>query len=259
MLDHIESADREGIWTRTIRNRINLHQAVFTRCLKSLESKSLIKPIQSAKFPKRKIYILSHLQPSEDVTGGPFFTDGALDEAFVQQVADLAERYVFGRSWVYRSSKPTVKRTKGKVTKDEAETMKREAFKRDPRAEWKNVLPMPPGFKSYPTIPEITRALNDSAYFSVTMKEAEVRQLMDLLCWDARVMKIGNGFRTARTVRRSSNAGESLTAEGRDGEVRKENALTEAPCGRCPVFDLCEEGGPVNAGNCTYFQDWLND
>ena len=33
--------------------------------------------------------------------------------------------------------------------------------------------------------------------------------------------------------------------------------LSEAPCGRCPVFDLCEEGGPVAPSNCEYFNDWL--
>jgi DNA-directed RNA polymerase III, subunit C34 len=36
------------------------------------------------------------------------------------------------------------------------------------------------------------------------------------------------------------------------------NALTEAPCGRCPVFDLCEEGGPVSPSNCVYFTKWLD-
>ena len=96
---YIEGADREGIWTRIIRNRTNLHQVVFNRCLKSLESKSRIKSIQSAKFPKRKVYILAHLQPSEDVTGGPFYTDGVLDEEFVHQIGAWAERYVLGRSW----------------------------------------------------------------------------------------------------------------------------------------------------------------
>jgi DNA-directed RNA polymerase III subunit RPC6 len=36
------------------------------------------------------------------------------------------------------------------------------------------------------------------------------------------------------------------------------NGLTETPCGRCPVFDLCEEGGPVSPSNCVYFVQWLD-
>lgn len=32
---------------------------------------------------------------------------------------------------------------------------------------------------------------------------------------------------------------------------------SQAPCGRCPVFDFCHEGGPVNPKECTYYGDWL--
>ena len=35
------------------------------------------------------------------------------------------------------------------------------------------------------------------------------------------------------------------------------NGLSEVPCGRCPVFNLCEVGGPVSAENCVYFEEWL--
>ena len=34
--------------------------------------------------------------------------------------------------------------------------------------------------------------------------------------------------------------------------------FTESSCGRCPVFSLCKEGGPVSASNCVYFEEWLN-
>jgi DNA-directed RNA polymerase III subunit RPC6 len=33
---------------------------------------------------------------------------------------------------------------------------------------------------------------------------------------------------------------------------------TQAPCGTCPQFNFCEEGGPVNADSCSYFTDWLS-
>ena len=32
---------------------------------------------------------------------------------------------------------------------------------------------------------------------------------------------------------------------------------SQAPCGRCPVFDFCHESGPVNPNDCTYYGDWL--
>jgi DNA-directed RNA polymerase III subunit RPC6 len=36
-----------------------------------------------------------------------------------------------------------------------------------------------------------------------------------------------------------------------------EGGITEVPCLRCPVFDFCEEGGPVNPTTCVYFDDWF--
>lgn len=37
----------------------------------------------------------------------------------------------------------------------------------------------------------------------------------------------------------------------------RSNGLTEVPCGRCPVFDECEVGGPVSPIGCVYFAEWL--
>ena len=34
---------------------------------------------------------------------------------------------------------------------------------------------------------------------------------------------------------------------------------TQISCGKCPQFGFCEEGGPVNAEECSYLQDWLSD
>lgn len=32
---------------------------------------------------------------------------------------------------------------------------------------------------------------------------------------------------------------------------------SQAPCGKCPVFDFCKDKGPVNPQECTYFEGWL--
>lgn len=46
---YIESSGTEGIWTKTIKAKTNLHQSVVQRCLKSLEGKRYIKNIKSVK------------------------------------------------------------------------------------------------------------------------------------------------------------------------------------------------------------------
>lgn len=219
----------------------------MNRCLKTLESKNHVKSIQSAKFPNRKIYILSHLQPSDDVTGGPFYTDGILDEEFVHQLGIWAERYVQGRSWYHPPSKGINKRkSRSKLSQEEADQLRAQELKDIAIETNEKMIPMPAGYTGYPTIGEITKALNESKLSEIKLREVEMRQLMDILCWDGRVMKVMNG-KGYKAVRHAPH---------QRGDT-PDNGLVEAPCGRCPVFDLCEEGGPVNARTCTYFQEWL--
>ena len=237
---YVESAGRDGIWTKTIRSKSNLHQIVFTRCLKSLESKRLIKPTQSAKNPTRKLYILSHLQPFEEVSGGPFFTDGSIDEEFVRQLSFWLEQYVYKKSWY--AHRPLQNGKVDNALSNDGNDAKHRVMNKDKRSK---ILPMAPGYIGYPKIPELTEAINQSGVSSVTLKEAEVRHILDLLCWDGRLTKVMNGQAYKKVL---------PTAPVAD----KEDSYVESPCGGCPVFDLCEEGGPVNARTCVYFQDWLN-
>lgn len=250
VFSYIESAGRDGLWTLAIRARTNLHISVFNRCLKTLESQNLVKGVFSAKFPGRKVYILAHLQPSEDISGGPFYTEGKLDDEFVHQLGVWSEKYVASRSWSYSTVKePKRKRDISNLTAAQAEDLKAQEFRGEESTKQRSrrvVLPLPPSYNGYPTVPEITKAANESKITPVSLKEAEMRQVMDILCWDGRVMKVmdSKGYKTIHPV-------------GREDDRDLENGLTESPCGRCPVFDLCEEGGPVNARSCTYFQDWL--
>ena len=247
---YIESSAREGIWTKYLRARTNLHMTVLNRCLKSLETKNYIKPTKTVKFPNRKTYMLAHLQPSEAATGGPFYTDGILDEEFVHQMAMWTERYVIGRSWWHPPmSEGSKKKDKAKLSREQAERLRALELERGHvgRDRSKDMLPMPPGFQGYPTISEITRAINASGLSGVVMKEAEMQQLLDVLSWDGKVEEVpsSKGYRAVRQV---------AASDGTDAG----NGLTEAPCGRCPVFEICEDGGPVNAKTCEYFEDWLN-
>ena len=246
---YIEASQREGIWSKLLRNKTNLHMTTMNRAIKSLESKNYIKSIKTVKWPNRKTYMLSRLQPSEDVTGGPFYTDGILDEEFVHQMSYWIERYIIGRSWWHPPlPEPSKRKSNSRLTQEQAEELRARDISRRvhgrPRSE--AMLPYPASYNGYPTLAEVTRAVNASELSGVVMRESEVSQLLDILCWDGRLEKIRNG-RSYKAVRRVA---------GEDGAVL-ENGLTESPCGRCPVFDICEDDGPVNARTCEYFQDWL--
>ncbi|KAI4184762.1 MAG: hypothetical protein L6R41_004519 [Letrouitia leprolyta] len=271
----IESAGRDGIWSRILRSKSGLHMTIMTRCLKVLENKSYIKQIKTVKFPSRKTYMLAGLQPSEDVTGGPFYTDGVLDDEFVHQMAKWTERYIVGRSWYQRHQqqqphdiqKPSKHQH---ASKQKLEAKRNSALESSPAphrhsGDGKQLLPFPPGYTGYPTIPEITRAINCSNISPVTMKEVEMKQLLDILVWDGRIEKniYTNGYKAVRQAALTVISGQREAADangGQGAEIEYEgrgSALTEAPCGRCPVLAFCEEGGPVNARSCEYFAEWL--
>ena len=254
---YIDSAGRAGMWTRIIRARTNLHQAVVTRCLKTLETRKRIKPVKSSQYPTRKVYILAHLQPSEDVTGGPFYTDGALDTEFVRVICQWVERYVAGRSWGPAPSAHGEKTARA-GSRAQAEAVRKKALAGGSRAAEVGLpRPMPPGYAGFPTTAEITRASNASGLSTVDLKEAEMRQLLDLLRWDGKLVRAWNGsWRSARSASVQARFKREDEEDG-DGSNEEGSGLAYAPCGRCPVFGLCREGGPVSARKCPYFQDWL--
>ena len=111
------------------------------------------------------------------------------------------------------------------------------------------LLPQPAGFQGYPTLQELTLYIDKSPLTETALSQEDIQALLDVLCYDKRVVRIpladGYGYKALRRT----------VEEIEDGP---QNGLTEAPCGRCPVLDLCEEGGPVGPSNCPYFQKWLN-
>lgn len=247
---YIETSAREGIWTKTIRAKAQMHMTVVNKCLKALEQRNYIKPTRNVKFPTRKLYMLAHLQPSEATTGGPFYTDGVLDDEFVLQMCRWTERFIIGRSWSHRPQSETLKKKNlTKLTREEAEKLRAEEIARGNigRDRTSEMLPMPPGFTGYPTLSEITKAVNASKLSPVLMKEAEMLQLLDILVWDAKIERVPS-VKAYRAIREVPEPGVS----------EFDNGLTEAPCGRCPVIEICGDGGPVNATTCEYFEDWLN-
>ncbi len=204
------------------------------------------------------------LQPNEDVTGGAWFTDGVLDEVFIQQLGDWVVQWVASRSWV--SSSATNKSTVGLERISEGGGKKKVGGGEDVKGKGKEVemetsrkkpqqtkikaattyLPYPPGYNGYPTVQDVTRAISQSGIIEFDMSVTTTQQLLDVLCYDGHLVKVRDG-----------KAYKSMRTPGDLRTANDENPLTEAPCGRCPVFALCEEGGPINAGNCEYFQEWL--
>lgn len=289
----IEDAGTDGIWSRTLKARLGMHDSVLKQHLKFLESKTLIKDMKSVEHPNKKMYIKASLRPSERATGGPWYTDSNLDEAFISELLKVIFDYITQQS-TYRSvhtvsAPPKKQPKKGTVTADPKAkkraaddistdnpppSSKSSTARREPKRT--QLLPLPAGYNAYPTTRQMAEFIsNANITANTTLTVADVQQLVDVLVYDGLVEPIRIGrVQGYRTVRPSVVDPTPMTALMRDhqgdedllelqvgdmGAPPRANGLTEAPCGQCPVFDLCEEGGPVNPGNCVYFERWLGD
>ncbi|KAH7273484.1 RNA polymerase Rpc34 [Fusarium solani] len=277
----IDDSGGDGIWSQTLQKRLNMHDSVLKNALKQLQTKGLIAPFKNVEHPNKKMFIKASIRPSDRATGGPWYTDQNLDEAFIEEL----QRFVFdylklqssyhsthGGGAPARTQVPKKGVVKGGVEKGK----KRDASHMDeppskitktssatpPRKD--TLLPLPAGYTGYPTVRDIARLLSTSGVTHNTiLSEHDVKKLVDVLVWDNLVepVKVGGkiGYRVSRIAKQSAErwAGRDDPTGLEGGPEPFVSAFTEAPCGRCPVFEICEEGGPVGPNNCEYFQRWL--
>lgn len=162
---YVEAAGREGIWTKTIRMRSGLHQHVVNRCLKSLEAKRITKSIKSVKFPTRKIVMLYHLQPSIEVTGGPWFTDTELDSEFVNLMLNVVWRFI---------ARETFGAIEGPVPQ----------------------VSQVPGAEKYTTLADIHHFVDNAKLSTVELTDSDITSLCDVLIYDQKIERVdGDAYR----------------------------------------------------------------
>ena len=66
----------------------------MNKCISQLEGSKEIKVVKNVKFPTRKVYMLSSITPSIELTGGPWYTDNELDMAMIEMCTRLALKFV---------------------------------------------------------------------------------------------------------------------------------------------------------------------
>ncbi|RUS30894.1 RNA polymerase Rpc34 [Jimgerdemannia flammicorona] len=227
----IKAAGNEGIWTKVLKHKTNLHQQVITRCLKALELKQMIKAIKNVKYPTRKMYMLYELSPSVEVTGGAWYTDQELDTEFIENVAKACYKFIYSRSF--------------------------------PRGQPDAVFAA--SYSGLPTATQIRRFILDSKISSIDLSLDDIIALLDVLIYDGKIEKRMPVFGGATGADPDWSDDEAVgDAEWRYKANRERKAgreesepWTEVPCGRCPVFKFCTADGPINPSSCVYYQKWL--
>ena len=105
--------------------------------------------------------------------------------------------------------------------------------------------------------------LRGAAKSSLTMEEMQI--IIDVLVWDDVLEPVRGGYRTIRGIKPKDQPAADPNKEAKGitmeeiatGITKPHNSLVEMPCGRCPIMDLCEDGGPVTASSCVYMKQWL--
>ncbi|MBE7179745.1 MAG: hypothetical protein INR71_00800 [Terriglobus roseus] len=312
--ERVEQAHTDGIWQRAIQARLNMHQTVCTKIIKDLKKKHLIKEFTGNRQAgmAKKMLILSHLEPSDDNTGGAFFSDGELDVGLVEAVSYSVLRFVESASWAEqpgavshkkrrRDDEPqrpgpgvstidhASKRLKkqdaapavsasasdapgatGNTTSQQPQPPPADRPKYKPHlsaSSFKPLVPLAPRSTAYPTTAQICAHVRDigvlTKALSLKFRDADFESVLDMLAFDGRIERVkgsGDAGDRWRSVRKSFEEWTGAPtwpafAPQREGGIG--NGVSEAPCGRCPVFDLCTPGGPVNPEGCKYYDEWL--
>lgn len=250
---HIDQVQAEGIWSKALRARTNVTQQILTKCLKSLESKDLVQSVMSVKFPNRKMYLLKHLRPSEDIAGGPWQSEGDFDTALIETISGIVAQYIENETCIRvpgnwndyerpdRTAEIAQKKAQVQGIRDieDAPAVKPYHQPREPSSS-KVVHKNNP---QYPTSASVAEWLNSKEVLrGKIVREDDMEQLLEMMVLDGRLEKIsGTNYRTV------------LTAV----DIKVYNGFVDAPCGNCPVFDLCGDEGEISARTCVYFGQWL--
>lgn len=251
---HIDQAQSEGIWSKALRMRTNVTQQVLNRCLKTLESKDLVQSVMSVKFPNRRMYLLKHLRPSEDIAGGPWQTEGDFDVALIEACTAAVAQYVEHQTCIkvpgnWNDYAPTNRMAAIAQKKAQVQGV-RDIEDAPPVRPYRP--PMDPNSSKivyrdsphYPTAASVAEWLMSTGLLKggKQVRQDDMEQLLEMMVLDGRLEKTsGTNYRTV------------LLAT----DTRAFNGFVDAPCGNCPVFDLCGDEGEISARSCVYFGEWL--
>ncbi|KAH9265472.1 hypothetical protein BASA84_001610 [Batrachochytrium salamandrivorans] len=235
----IKASGNRGTWIKDIKVKSGLHAQIVTQMIKNLEKKALIKSVKSVKTPTKKVYMLSEFEPSVELTGGAWYTDQELDVEFIDQLANQLHKYISAKS-----------------------------IPVDPQCIF-------PSSHPYPTCGDLHKWISRSGITTVQLARADVQSLIDRLIFDGKVEQVqsSQAFSVGGVGRGGRGEGPSSRGFGTvlsgddddddewngDDDASEDvwayratrvqpllgSAWTDVPCGRCPVFSFCQEGGPL--------------
>ncbi|RYR49940.1 hypothetical protein Ahy_A07g036464 isoform B [Arachis hypogaea] len=83
-----------GIWSGDMKRETNLPDNVVKKSLKLLQSKGLIKEVVNIQNKARKHYMAAQFEPSKEITGGDWYSEGNLDKELINAVKSVCLNYI---------------------------------------------------------------------------------------------------------------------------------------------------------------------
>lgn len=163
--NHISEAGRNGIWTKTLHAKTNLHHNVITRCLKSLEAMRHVKQVKSVKHPTRKIFMLAEIEPALELSGGPWFTDGEIDTEFIESISTVIWKFVGSKSYPPRNEDGVIDKTYAT------------------------------NYQGFPTVMEIYEFVKESGVANVELNAPDIRTLCEKLVYDKKLERVHESYK----------------------------------------------------------------
>jgi DNA-directed RNA polymerase III subunit RPC6 len=211
-------------------------------------------------------------------------------EKYVSDRSWLVVRSADTQDTTSPDTKSKGKRKTSHIDDDEPRSLSPEVNHKQPkprhRSPPKTYAPHPPDYRDYPTADSIAKAIFTENVVAMRLPPTAVVQLLDVMVYDEKLYTLERSARsdepgrnletntitmyrcfrtpadfdtqmamsqrtgdTSSTVRRAARRHFEIEDLGRGG-------ASEVPCLRCPAFDLCGDGGPVNVVTCPYFDEW---
>uniref|UniRef100_A0A8C1AEH2 Polymerase (RNA) III (DNA directed) polypeptide F n=1 Tax=Cyprinus carpio carpio TaxID=630221 RepID=A0A8C1AEH2_CYPCA len=159
--------------------------------------------------------------PDRSVTGGAWYSDQDFESEFVEVLNQQCFKFLQSKAEAARDSKqsPMVQRNSSFATSHEV---------------WKYIC-----------------ALGIS---KVDLSMEDIETILNTLIFDG---KVEMTIIAAKEGTVGSVDGEMKLYRGVNPIIQP-TGLVKTPCGLCPVFDDCHEGGEISPSNCVYMAEWLD-
>ena len=94
LYDLICSKQSMGIWIGDMKRETKYPDNVVTKSLKALQGRGLIKLVEHYQNKGKKFYLSKDFEPSKELTGGNWYSDGKLDREYISTLKGFCARMI---------------------------------------------------------------------------------------------------------------------------------------------------------------------